>query len=141
MATTIGRSFAGVSDADWQVTLNVPDKAERASWLAKDFSAPGFRKASQFDEAVLQVSSPQGPLHAALWFIHFPDCKALDATRDRVVKSQRLNLKTAALTLFRMHTQRQTLIFFLSETPMHPEVEVVLKSFDAQGASLSPCIP
>ena len=127
----IHESLSSVSLASWQVIVDDPGRKDRLAWLARDFGAPAFARAEHVDEGLLQTRTSEGALHLGLLVIHFRECKSLAVARAAVAKAGRLNFKLPVLTLFRTQSHGHDLIFVLSETPLHRQVDALFKNIES----------
>jgi hypothetical protein len=116
---------------DWQVMADNPERKDRLAWLAKDFGAKAFRQADHVDEAHLHAQTAAGLLHVGLLVAHFPRCKQLTEASRAVVKAGRSNFALPVLTMFHSKARGHSLLFLLSETPLHPQVVPLLDRYDS----------
>ena len=135
----IGASLPKTAPSDWQFVGDNSSRKERTAWLAKDFRAPVFLRATRVDEGVLQAETDKVPLHLGLSLFHFPRCNDLRAARAAVSKAKRQNFLLPVLTLFRSRTRGNDLLFLLSETPLHPRVATLLEKADVLWGPDSAC--
>ena len=135
----IHESLSSVALASWQVVVDGAGRKDRLGWLARDFGTSAFSRADRIDEGLLQTRTPEGALHLGLLVIHFRECKNLAKARAAVAKSGRTNFKLPVLTIFRTKARGHEMIFVLSETPVHSQIDALLKNIDLVLKNDSPC--
>lgn len=136
----ITKSLDGVELDQWRLTTDKASTTSQLAWLAKDLGTSAFANASELDEAFLIVKTKDGPLHVGLLQVHFPNCKLLRTARAGVEKAKRLNFLLPVLTIFRTHERDHSLLFVLSETPLHKRVEHMLSDLNVVVGLPTPCV-
>jgi hypothetical protein len=126
----IHESLSSVPLGSWHVMVDGAGRKERLGWLGRDFRTSAFTRAERVDEGLLQTQTPEGPLHLGLLVIHFRKCKDLVEARIAVAKAGRMNFRLPVLTLFRTKARGHDMIIVLSETPIHRQVDALLKNID-----------
>jgi hypothetical protein len=124
--------------ADWQIIATADNRKERLAWLAHDFHAPVFLRSDRLDEARVPERALDS-LHVGVLAIRFGDCRALAEAKTKVERSGRQNFALPVLTLFRMRARDHSLVFVLSETPMHGAVAALLRDTNAILGADRPC--
>jgi hypothetical protein len=128
--TVLTKIQGAVPSGDWQITADNPARKDRLAWLTRDFGARIFLSAIRVDEALLQMSTREGPLHLGVLSLRFQNCKSLREARSAVSKVGRLNFALPVLTIFRTKAHDHSLTFIMSETPLIGPIDGLLKNLD-----------
>ncbi len=135
----IHESLSSVPFGSWHVMVDGAGRKERLAWLGRDFRTSAFSRADRVDEGLLQTQTPEGALHLGLLVIHFRECQDLVEARAAIAKAGRMNFRLPVLTVFRTKARSHDMIVVFSETPLHRQVNALLKNLDLVLRSDSAC--